>query len=96
VVTGSAQAIAAVRTEIGALPIRSILGPVPSGPEEQRLIITCEYKHALELATTLRALIVKTAQAPRPSARTQGQRISRLNVRMDDTWLSSSTTGGAS
>jgi len=96
VVTGSAQAIAAVRTEIRALPIRSILGPVPSGPEEQRLIITCDYKHALELATTLRALIVKTAQAPRPSARTQGQRISRLNVRMDDTWLSSSTTGGAS
>ncbi|MEN9752155.1 MAG: hypothetical protein RLZZ600_1202 [Actinomycetota bacterium] len=86
IVTGSREAIAGVEKALDEIPHRSILGPVPISDEGYRLIIAFDYKDGATVATSLRALVLKTALTNRKPAGASNARarVLRLNVRIDD------------
>ena len=90
-ITASPQVLDSVRATIEALPHRSLLGPVALDADTARIILTFDYRDGAAVATALRALIVTTATVPRKPNPATGPaakpRVSRLNVRMDDAWL---------
>lgn len=85
-ITGSADA---VQRAIGALevPGLDVLGPVETSPDEVRAILRFEYATGQQVATTLRAEVIRAATARRrrlPGQQRGAPQRPRLRVRFDD------------
>lgn len=96
VVEGPTELEPQVRQVLADLPSRAILGPTSTRDSKQRFIVLFDYRNGAEIAKSLRALIVTSAQQSRKRASAQMRsesadqapsRTTRVTVRMDDTAL---------
>ncbi len=85
-VTGTVEAVGRAVEAVGGDP-SDVLGPVDTGPATVRTIVRFDYAHGAEVATSLRAEVIRAATSRRrpPAARgTRPTGAAPLRVRFDD------------
>lgn len=85
-VSGTVDAVSGAIAGLGVDP-SDVLGPVDTGPSSVRTIVRFDYAHGTEVASTLRAEVIRAATSRRRPAVPKGTRTAGappLRVRFDD------------
>jgi primosomal protein N' (replication factor Y) len=83
-----ATAVAAATIPAGSIPVADILGPVDTGPGTVRTIVRFDYSAGAEIASTLRAEVIRSSTNRRRAIAAKGAggaAAPNLRVRFDDT-----------
>lgn len=82
-VTGTLEAVSRAIENVG-VEASDVLGPVDIGPSNVRTIIRFDYARGAEVATALRAEVIRSATGRRSAARGGRPTVPLLKVRFDD------------